>query len=117
MDEYPQATRILQHLQEGDEKVDAALILYTRLASYDTLERLSLRDERRFRKRLGVKMAFRSDNPTGHYELELALVCSPPMILAINVLCKSKSQWLPPCPTCLALHILRNLTQNMHSVQ
>ncbi|KAK9826070.1 hypothetical protein WJX74_010164 [Apatococcus lobatus] len=69
-----QATRILQHLQEGDEKVDAALILFTRLASYDTLERLSPRDARRFRKRLGVKVAFRSDNPTGHYELELALM-------------------------------------------
>ena len=69
-----QASRILQHLQEGDEKVDAALILFTRLATYDTPIQLSPRDERRFRRRLGVKMAFRSDNPTGHYELELALV-------------------------------------------
>ncbi len=65
---------MLQHFQEGDEKVDAALILFTRLADYDSPPRLAPRDERRFSHRLGVKAAFRADNPTGHYELELSLV-------------------------------------------
>ena len=71
-----QVHRVLEHFQEGNQRVDAALILFTRLAGYDAQAQLSLRDDLRFRLRLGVMAAFRADNPTGHYELELALVCA-----------------------------------------
>ena len=69
-----QAGRILQCFTEGDEKLDAALMLYTRLEAHARPEGLSKRETRLLAERLGVLAAFRADNPTGHYELSLPSV-------------------------------------------
>ncbi|KAK9822745.1 hypothetical protein WJX74_003017 [Apatococcus lobatus] len=67
-----QAKIILQSFSEGEEKLQAALIIFTRLDSNFQLEGLSQRESKRLGGRLGVLGAFRADNPTGHYELSLS---------------------------------------------
>ena len=69
-----QAETILQSFSEGEEKLNAALIIFTRLESHCKLEGLSPRESKWLRERLGVLGAFRANNPTGHYELSLSCV-------------------------------------------
>ena len=69
-----QASAILRPFADGEEKMDAALMLFTRLVSNSSLEGLSAREQKRLSSRLGVLTAFRATNPTGHYELSLSSV-------------------------------------------
>ena len=70
----PQAKVILESFSEGEEKLEAALIIFTRLDPHSKLEGLSQWESKWLAGRLGVLGAFRADNPTGHYELSLSSV-------------------------------------------
>lgn len=69
-----QAKTILHCFSDGEEKLDAAVMIFTRLDPHSKLEGLSQRESKLLRARLGVLGAFRADNPTGHYELSLSCV-------------------------------------------
>jgi len=89
-----QTTRLLEQFSAGDERVMACVHLFARLVDaenvHSVLKRLTQKELVRFNEQLGTCNTFNSNNPTGHYELNLALLADRLIAMRIAELAQNE---------------------------